>query len=728
VVGNNLITTTKLLKWGKMDPDKFSRITESLRQYRRAELAEFQKELGTTPIDALYVDPLPNNAILKSVLSGNTTFLIGRKGTGKSTIFAKAQNEIRNKRGLISAYIDVKALYELVGPSELTIKSTEDLQIDPGIYKAHILRKSFLGIIIKEIIKEIDKVLNSLSFLEKFNQRKNILEDLKRKFKLLQIEVSDAKLDEIEIPVLQRLTYKWKHGDIIENTTGTSASGSLTLTPYIPVPKLEASVSDFEKILENKELYQEYSEVILRTFPFGELIARIQEILLEAKMKRLVIFFDDFSELTLIDQQLFVDVILTPLNNSSNECIKLKIAGYPGRVYYGKIDPGKVDTITLDFSVLFETNEMQDMEKSAKDYAFRLLATRFKAFNEDIYSYFDDSVPFDEYLTLIFYTTFNIPRLMGILLHTCYMDKISRKEPITLASLRLASRKYYESTILQYFDRMNRYALEPFDNKLDRNNQQELLNFLISESVRIRRGIINGSIGGSYFVNLKNPPVSHFLVDPSLEPLFRSLEANFLLSKYKDIKDKSGNKAVVFALYFGITESQRLAWGYPAGREYRNYFVQRCFDYNQAILKFLSDKQTIRCNKCGHTFSMEKKESFEFFHWKCPDCSDGVCSIEYLGQGLNYQYHQPDDANELEIIDIDILNVLDEEGRSMRAGDISVLLDKTYQLIGKRTEKLQELDFVKKSVDTNGHKVSIITKKAKTTFFNKKIISSQKNI
>jgi hypothetical protein len=58
----------------------------------------------------------------------------------------------------------------------------------------------------------------------------------------------------------------------------------------------------------------------------------------EGELKRVVVFFDDFSELNLLDQRLFVDVVLAPLNNSSNEAVKLKIAGYPGRVYYGKID------------------------------------------------------------------------------------------------------------------------------------------------------------------------------------------------------------------------------------------------------------------------------------------------------------------------------------------------------------------------------------------------------
>jgi putative ribosome biogenesis GTPase RsgA len=83
-----------------MNPQKFARIAESLRQYRRAELRDFEEEIGTRPVDTLYVDPLPNDAVLTSVLSSNTTFLLGRKGTGKSTIFAKAQSDLRKRKDL----------------------------------------------------------------------------------------------------------------------------------------------------------------------------------------------------------------------------------------------------------------------------------------------------------------------------------------------------------------------------------------------------------------------------------------------------------------------------------------------------------------------------------------------------------------------------------------------------------------------------------------------------
>lgn len=97
-----------------MDLDKFSKISESLRQYRRAELRDFERDIGAKPIDQLYVDALPGNAVLNSVLSSNTTFLLGRKGTGKSTVFAKAQSSLRGKSEIISVYIDVKSLIEIL--------------------------------------------------------------------------------------------------------------------------------------------------------------------------------------------------------------------------------------------------------------------------------------------------------------------------------------------------------------------------------------------------------------------------------------------------------------------------------------------------------------------------------------------------------------------------------------------------------------------------------------
>jgi putative ribosome biogenesis GTPase RsgA len=63
-------------------------------------LKDFEAEIASNPLEALYVDPLPGDAILQTMLSSSTTFILGRKGTGKSTVFAKAQSEIRKRNDL----------------------------------------------------------------------------------------------------------------------------------------------------------------------------------------------------------------------------------------------------------------------------------------------------------------------------------------------------------------------------------------------------------------------------------------------------------------------------------------------------------------------------------------------------------------------------------------------------------------------------------------------------
>lgn len=712
-----------------MDINRFSKVAESLRQYRRAELKDFETEVGSKPIDLLYVDPLPGDAILNSVLSSNTTFLLGRKGTGKSTIFAKAQSVLREKKNIVPIYIDIKSLYDVLGAANFSEVDLCDHRISQSTYRSHILRKTFLGHIIAELLKEISKASERLSLLSRWFGAKKQYSELMKDLESISDRVKVAKLEIHEIPVLQKITTQLSSKQQTENSiTSSRKLGTAIKTSSTSIELgggAEASKADFDKTLDDNEIYNEYSDVVLKAFPFSEILQEIQTLLKEAALTRLVIFFDDFSELTFLDQRLFVDVILAPLNNSSNETIKLKIAGYPGRVYYGRIDPSKVDTLLLDFSDLYEATEIQEMERSACNYASRLLNTRFNAFGIEFKNYLEinSSTTFDDYIALIFRASFNVPRIMGHLLHQSYLDKISKSQKITLSSLRLATKKYFENTIIKYFDRMNRFALEPFEHKLDRHNQKLLLEHLINEARVIRKKITSGEVGGKYFNDLTNPPVSHFIVKPELENILSSLESNFFLTRYKTTRDKAGEGSIVYAFFMGLTESERIAWGYPEGRQYRNYFVQRCFEYTRALYDYLSSSQTIKCNLCGHCYPMDKKDSFELFKWRCPECQEGTCSIVKLVDDFREEVEQLNRDIMLEPIELDIVMTLNEEGKEMRAGEIAALIDVTHQLVGRRTSKLQDMGLVYKFRDQDdGRMKNILTDRCENTYFSQNMV------
>ena len=94
------------------------------------------------------------------------------------------------------------------------------------------------------------------------------------------------------------------------------------------------------------------------------MISVIKDTLSLLKIKHIYILLDDFSEIEDDSIRTFVDVILAPLNNWSEEFIKFKIAAYPNRIYYGKIDPGKVDLINLDFYNLYAEFDRDKMESN----------------------------------------------------------------------------------------------------------------------------------------------------------------------------------------------------------------------------------------------------------------------------------------------------------------------------------------------------------------------------
>jgi hypothetical protein len=282
---------------------------------------------------------------------------------------------------------------------------------------------------------------------------------------------------------------------------------------------------------------------------------------------------------------------------------------------------------------------------------------------------------------------------------------------------RLAAQKFCESVIVQCFDRMNRFAMEPFERKLDRHNQQQLLRALVEEARNVRRGISTGQIGGKYFEGLPNPPVSHFAVSPSMEKLLSALELNFLVTKYHEMRDKNGKDVSIFALFYGLCESERFPWGYPKGRrDDRSYFVQRCFNFNPVIQQFLAKNQTIRCEDCGACFGMEKRETIEFYKWRCPECHTGTCVVVALGDDFKKEVETLNRDTMLPPVELEILETLNEEGIPMRAGEIATLVDATYQLVGHRTSKLHEMGLVLKA-SKDGINRSIITDKARQRYF-----------
>ena len=217
-----------------MDATKFFRIAESLTQYRRAELKDFETDISAAdPLNALYVDPLHGEAVLNTMLSSSTTFISGRKGTGKSTVIAKAQSRMRERKDLLSIYVDVKALYETVKASEVPVVETPDIEISSELYRSHMIRKSFLAAVLAELVAEIKKAGENMSLWDRWTGRQWDYNQLVEKLSQLAVDVKKARLTDEELPILRRINETARTRHSAEQTSRDSNTASIKLSPKL---------------------------------------------------------------------------------------------------------------------------------------------------------------------------------------------------------------------------------------------------------------------------------------------------------------------------------------------------------------------------------------------------------------------------------------------------------------------------------------------------------------
>jgi len=680
----------------------FNEATQSLRLYRRAELHD--QEMGDPLIEALYVDPLPEEGVLGKILAPNTTFLIGRKGTGKSTVFQRLQYELRKMPTNTSAYIDIKTLYEQSQPDQALMERIHklDTAMSPSAIERLVLYRAFLRTVIGEIKSELMKRVNSSIFQQ---IREKLTGSISELFEGLDALIEEADSDKF-VSVL---------GIKLASTTQTVSSSNATktedrLTAAVSnKPEIGATLS--ESVLNSsREGNQEiYADVLMRVFRVTDLITQLRSLLGQIGVKRLYILIDDFSELPPEAMKLVVDVLLAPLNNNSDELVKFKIAAYPGRVEYGNIDPTKVDEIYLDLYKLYGSADVTRMEESATEFTKRLVQTRLSH-----YCRTDPSVFFDkgtEVWRTLFFASMANPRILGHLLSYLYDSQIVYHRQIGIRAINDAAQRYYEEKVEPFFTH-GKFTHTTLAEQSSIYALKALIEEIVTRAKELRshKSAVMSKVSG-------RPPTSHFHVVTELEPWLSTLELNFFLTKYFEMSDRDGKKVVVFALNYGLCQRYTIGFGRPQGeREFRLYFVERIFDNSGIVREFLRAQKEIRCDHCGEEFPLEQLEALRLYDMQCPKCRIGKCQVLSRSALTPDQRKSVDAALLLPPIDFGILETLRTEHRALFAAVIAGELDCSYQLIGKRNRQLADKDLVTRS-EKDGRPEFTITEKAETIYF-----------
>lgn len=651
----------------------FLKFATSLKLVRKAKI----EHDGKNVIDEIYTDLLPNDGILQQVNLPRTSILKGRKGTGKSTILQKSIADMIQNKDVITVYIDVKTLYDGATP---TLNTAIETPISTEL-KKYLIYKNFLFEVVKEANNNFRETVMKGSVLSRLRQtlggEMNYVE--------MAFDQMLSNLDSVIKKVDAQLF------TLVSNSETVSTQGSIEVGAELSTtPNAKLTLKDTEE----SSCKTEFSNAVLKYFDIKKCLIdsflKIRDIL---QVKYIYMYLDDYSEMDKEAQELFMDWFVAPLNNISDDFVKFKIATYPSRFYFGKLDNQKVDEIHLDFyNSLSSYKNIAKMEELSINYIRRLIMNRFNIFLPDnkINDFFD--VKEDELFELLFDISLNTPRIIGYVLAYCYTTHITLDKKITKAALSAAAQKYYEDVTQQYFE-SNKFVIQAFDEMVSRENLRFLMSKFIDKEKENNR-IVN-------IEEKRDLPTSHFLVSNDLSKLLDSLELNGYITTYNKINDKDNSPSTLYAINYGLCQQENLKFGRPKDTELRKYYQERKFVFNDILKDHFNKSQELECME-GHRFSFEQYGMIEAFGMICPICSREnhrmiPCELKVTNNNV-VELIQDYVKNSLKLSDeleFEILNYLSlNKDEYHRASVIAEELDCTYQLIAKRAMKLVERELV----------------------------------
>ncbi|MGG0940762.1 winged helix-turn-helix domain-containing protein [Bacillus subtilis] len=659
----------------------FFEMVDSLKKSRRADLSDINSD--DKIIEKLYSDPLHNQLVFSTCMKPNTSILVGRKGTGKSTVIARLQHEIRKTNDKLSLYIDVKNVYEQSKTFTYNVNEYKGMMESDDLQR-YLVAKSFLSLILKQIKEEVKT--NSIRFklakiISLFGPDKTKFED-----EVDKIFESLGHDDYQDITLLKskQLVNNSSDGKKETEKERVSTKAKVSHNPSLDV------VGEHEhswELSQNDSKQEAFAEVFLRYFNLTGIINKIKSILRKIGIKYVFICLDDFSEIDESAMKVFVDTIIAPLNNWSDEFFKFKISAYPGRYYLGDIDPTKIDQLKLDYYDLYPASRITETEQAAADNIKRLLDKRSEYFCDVLFEHFiDNKQSIDEFYATLFRTTSNVPRNIGWILWYANHLSVSKGKGITIRDLEQASERYYTDSIETFFTQ-NRYMRESFNEKLSKFHLNNLLKEMIAEA-RKNKSAIRMSDSKIWQKDRSNPPTSHFYISKDkYEEFLQTLELNFFITKYNEQKDQESKSLMsFFSLNYGLCMKEDIVYGRGSDRK---YVIQRRFNYNEVIEGFLNKAKEIKCNSCNETYPMDALSMLEFYDMLCPKCKKGKCIVELVD--VEIPSEEPDVLlPEIELLTLNSLRI----SQPQYATQLAQELDCTAQKIRRVVDKLENLELV----------------------------------
>lgn len=683
--------------------EKFRTAIHTLRKYRRSDLRD---EEDNSIIDELYVDIFPDDRLIKEFQRDTTAFLIGRRGTGKSTIFEKAQSDLSKSKSKISAYIDVKQVYMHAQVEHLP----DDQEDHSRRYERQLLwARSFLSYLVDALVEEISAKAGTSLFMSvlhggKKRKKEQAIKDVRNVFDqgsyLTQVDTSPYREIETDQQISRNDTNNAAFSTSVRNADISASAGASSTT----------GSSKTEK----------FTERAINIFDFAKFTNSLKKALKGLGVKTVIIFLDDYSEIEPEAQKLLIDNVVYPLETASGEFVKFKIAAYPNQFYLGDLDPQKVDFHKLDLSNAYLSADDRKIIDQSSDYVGRLIEKRIAEFCHpyDPEYYFEGDLK--AFYRQLYFASNGNPRALGYILDYCSITHSSQGAKITHRSISAASQKYYNDKIERQFNDVH------FTNISQEKIDAILLSERILKNICARARELKNNKDGRVisFIESAQIPTSHFHILSAEEADLRMLEHLQFINFFKTLRNKDGKEISIFSLNHGLCQQEKIIFGRPeTNLKEGKYFSERAFNYTGLIKRVSSPSVDFICDECQKSFPAEMEETFAIYQFKCPSCQSGTLNKSHeknnvdVAETANIKKRIPE-SERVSPLELGFLIALHEAGgRRLRASEIAEEIDTSSHTVGQMGKKLSKKDLVERRKNRKGYGYKL-SGKAINLYFN----------
>lgn len=675
---------------------QFRELADSLQKWRRAEVLD---DDNRNVVPLLYEDLLPDEHVLKSFLKPNTSILVGRKGTGKSTLIQRAEHDLKRDEKVITIYIDVKTLH--TGTTAIS-DSVFDGEVERKYAKKVIWFQAFLSEFAAKLTKavgarEVRTIFGPRAIaptvaatIQKLSDITNYLKD---------IEISGHSNGDT--------------GHVGERRVEKTATAGIS---FGAVPSLDIS-GGMQEGTRTEQRTTLYGKKFAKYFDIPAFVRDVRGVLAGYRLKYVYVFLDDFSELSKDSMRTLVDDVVCPLETASEELFKFKMAAYPGRYYLGALDRNKIDIIDLDMARLHFRRTAPEMVEAAEDFVGRLLTKRCRFYaSRDPGYFFEGKV--EAFYSMLYEVSYCNPRAMGWILDFAADDTIARGEPIDITSLKQAAKRYCEEVLERRLEDSRHVEMEGQE-RATIMLAKEMISAIVERSRELRKLADD---------NIKFPHQSHFHLEQDKTDLLEVLESYQFVNRFKPARNKDGDLVEIFALDYGACVKHNIKFG--TGPD-KNYLVQRVFNYTQPLTDVSSRIEYFECSSCKAQHPISEEAAFRRYDYDCPDCNRSG-KLQRMRRGLiaNAQIIEvaptalPSNTiaplalpPKVSRTEYELLSVIQARGdRGVFAKDIAALLDVTGQAAAKMAKRLADDGYVER-IKTSGAYRYTLTSKAFNMFF-----------